>query len=229
MVSFHEWMLNSRSPLIRTVMPADVNWREIIKRYLEACLEDQQVGARAETHTHRMLMSFGSHRLVRKVKELRADCERRSRQPLGLMEGYTLVQECRDFVIAEVDRCDDGQPPFQSRYRLVHHDDEWFLDDVYWACHCDNGQCYSCDDGKCKHCSDGKCSHCDGKGYCRCWVFFTHSCILCDGSGACFLCQGKGTCDSCDGLGRCPSCASSDMPGWTSVYQRRLAESEHEA
>ena len=210
-------------------MPTDMNWREIIKRYLDACREDQQVGARAETHAHLMLMSCSSSSLLHNVTDFRAVRVKLSETPLGLVEDYKPIEESHDRVVAEVDRCKDGQPPVRSRFRLVRHDGAWFLDDVYWACHCEDAKCFSCDDGRCKLCSEGKCSHCDGLGSCRCWIFFTRCCMLCEGSGACLLCHGKVTCDFCEGLGRCRSCADSDMPGWISIYRKFSVESEEDA
>lgn len=85
-------------------MPNDMNWRDVINRYLDACREDQRVGARAEAHTHRMLVSSGSSKLIRSITENRAVRIQRSEQSLGAVEGYTLIEESRDIVVAEVDR-----------------------------------------------------------------------------------------------------------------------------
>jgi len=215
----------ARRMVTRSVMPTDMTWRDIINRYLDACREDQQVSARAETHVHRMLMQFGTSSLIRHFTDLRTVRAQRAEQPLEPVEGYALIKESHDLVLAEVNRCDNGQPPIRSRFRIVQCNGVWFLDGVYWACHCEDGQCFSCEGGKCKHCSGGRCAHCDGKGAFRRWVFFPHSCVLCKRSGLCFLCRGNGVCSLCDGLGRCRSCVCSDMPGWISVYQSRAAKS----
>ena len=209
------------------VMPSDtktndLEWRDLINRYLMACWEDQQAvkRTRGETNEQRILMIFGTRGLQRNFADRKADADQLSSQPLGRAEEYTLVQESQDLVIAEVDPSPSGCPMMKSRFRIVRHDGKCFLDDVYWECHCDDGKCFSCANGSCRHCSDGNCSFCNGNGVCKCLLFFSLPCVICRGSGSCLFCKGKGFCDGCEGIGKCTSCSHSDMPGWTSLFAR---------
>ena len=178
-----------------------MGWREVIHRYLSACVADSRQAPPA-TSRAQFIDELGTTALKQRERQNRTNWDKQvASQRVPPSGTYKVIEESPARVIAEVDKANLFELFGATRFLLVNVDNQWQLDDIFWNCTCKNGLCFYCE-------AKGFCTFCHGSGVTR--RFFG---LL---KQECLLCQGKPKCKFCNGTGRCEYCLESPIPGWTS-------------
>jgi hypothetical protein len=177
-----------------------MGWREVIHKYLGACLADSRQMP-SPTNRAQVIDDLGTPALKRRERENGTKlANREASQQVPPPEMYKVIEESLTRVIAEVEKANLLELFCTTRFLVVKVDDQWKLDDIFWHCTCENGVCFFC-------LGKGYCTLCNGRGFTR-WFFslLKHECTLCNATAKCKVCSGTG---------RCEHCLESPIPGWT--------------
>ena len=170
-----------------------MHWRNLIENYLKACALDDlaRQTAALEANRGQFLQQHASETFIAyETQRIQDNIERLSKSPSD-PNSFDIVDENNNFMIVYVPSGENGLPHHATRFLLTKPNGNWLIDDYYWECSCD----------------DGNCNWCSGSGICA----------VCGGNGECKFCDNDLTCQLCKGSKQCGRCGGTDMPGWTSM------------
>jgi len=153
-----------------------MTWRALIYQYLWACCEDSKKGVSNWHNLSQTLFisRFADETLRTRFEQSYENLLQQHRE-VSPPEGYALVEESANLLVADVEPVEHGEPRLKTRFVLVRSGGDWLIRDLYWTCTC---QC------SVAHPTGGKCLSCDGTGKKE-----REKCASCGGTGRCEYCS----------------------------------------
>jgi hypothetical protein len=121
-----------------------MDWREVIHRYLSACVEDSRQARPPLSRLH-FIDELGTTALKSREAQNRTRLENKmASQKVLLPETFKEIEGSPTRIVAEVEKANVFELFFTTRFLLIMEDDQWKLEDILWKCSCENGMCISC-------------------------------------------------------------------------------------